>query len=591
MEVAQTPHYILKMMNQYLKDFRSQLRIRFAEDSVDMSYSDWILANTTLRKKPFSFEGYEFQQAIVDDMSPEMYVIKCSQIGLTEVQLRKFAGFLARNTGVNAIFTLPDDNMYKRVSQTRFGPMIAKDNVFNLGADKPIRSMSLYQINQSFGYFVGNKESDATSINADLLFHDELDLSNQEMIALFQSRLQGSDFRITQNFSTPTFEGFGVDAGFRISDQHEYMIKCTCCGHHNLPAFNPNHVVIPGLSSDVNDLLEIDDEMAENLDLPGSYVKCEKCGNKLDMIDPTLRQWVPRFPGRRARGYRVSPFSTPRLTVGYIVDQLLQYRRRDAMRRFHNTVLGEAYNDNNARLSELELRAIMNGVGAADVDEFCPVIVGIDVGLTCHITLYHLGQKHPIAFSWRQVTADTLYNEVEQILERYNVIGGLIDRNPYTPLANDIRDLSGGRILPAEYALPTAATLTFVKDEFDELSHVKINRTTALDALTGAIRKRKIEFYGYGQYESQLIDHLRDMVRIENDEKAAIWQKLTGHDHFFHSASYGYFSMRMLDALDYRKDADTRSLVLTDTVTMENQIGDSLGVISRLKSPMSLGTL
>ncbi len=212
--------------NPYLKDFRTQVRTRFAEDSDKMSYSQWIEKNTKLKKVPFSFKGYEFQRAIVDDMSSNMSVIKCSQIGLTEVQMRKFAAFLARNIGVSGIFTLPNDDMYKRVSSTRFAPMINTEHVFNLGFDKPIRRMDLFQINQSFGYFVGNKESDATSINADLLFHDEVDLSDQEMLGLFQSRLQGSDYRITQGFSTPTFEGFGIDASFRASDQHEYMCKC-----------------------------------------------------------------------------------------------------------------------------------------------------------------------------------------------------------------------------------------------------------------------------------------------------------------------------------------------------------------------------
>ncbi len=307
-----------------------------------MLMSDWIVKNTRLRKRPFSFAGYEFQRQIVDDMHPNMSVIKCSQIGLTEIQIRKFLAFLARNVGVSAIFTLPDDAMYKRVSQTRVKPLVESEAVFNMQtSEKPIRSMALYQINQSFGYFTGNKEGDATSINADALFHDEVDLSDQEMLALFQSRLQGSDYRITQGFSTPTYEGFGVDAGFKVSDQHEYMCRCTKCGHHNIPAFTPDFVTIPGLSGDINDLSEIDAEIASHLDLGAAYVRCENCGARLELHEPSLREWVPRYPGRRQRGYRVTPFATPRLTVEYIVDQLLQYKQRDALRRWYNTVLGE----------------------------------------------------------------------------------------------------------------------------------------------------------------------------------------------------------------------------------------------------------
>ena len=129
--------------NDFLSDFRSQLRQRFAEDSINMSMSEWVEKNTHLRKKQFSFEGYEFQRAIVDDMHPDIHVIKCSQIGLTEVQLRKFAAFLTRTTAVNAIFSLPTDVMFKRVSQTRFGPLIEGEQVFNMTNDssKPVRSV------------------------------------------------------------------------------------------------------------------------------------------------------------------------------------------------------------------------------------------------------------------------------------------------------------------------------------------------------------------------------------------------------------------------------------------------------------------
>ena len=570
-----------------------------------MSMSEWITLNTKLRNKPFSYAGYEFQKAIVDDMSPNVSVIKCSQIGLTEVQLRKFFGFLKRNTGLSGIFTLPDDNMFRRVSTTRAGPIVNTSPVFNLHApsDRPIRRTDLYQIEQSYGYFVGNKESDATSINADLIFHDELDLSDKEMIALFQSRLQGSDYRITQSFSTPTFEGFGIDAGYKASDQHEYLVRCQHCSHHNIPAFNPNFICLPGLSSDVNDLTEIDDEVANRIDLDAAYVKCEKCSNPLNMGDPSLRTWVPRFPGRRARGWRVSPFCTPRLTVPYIVDQLLHYKKQDALRRFHNTVLGEAYNDSNARLSDAEILAVMKS-GARQEKPFAPVVVGIDMGITCHIVIMHLGQQHPVAFEWRQVLADNLVDEVAQILKDYDVVGGCTDRHPYTPLANEIRDMSNGIMMPVEYAnTTTAAFISVVKDELDNVSHVRGNRTMMIDAVAGAVRKRKVEFTGYGSYQSVIQTHLKEMVRIEKEESTggiasdklqqwsppAVWHKLSGNDHFFHALAYAFYAIKVHDALEYRSDADPRSMFSSGVLTIPIQNESSLGMTTRRKTTISLG--
>lgn len=575
--------------NPYLRDFRSQVRTRFAEDSDQMSMSDWIVKNTKLRRKPYSFAGgYEFQRQIVDDMHPNLSCIKCSQIGLTEVQLRKFAAFLARTIAVSAIFTLPDDNMKKRVSQTRFGPMIAGEKVFNLGYDKPIRSMDLYQINQSFGYFTGNKESDATSINADALFHDEVDLSDQEMLGLFQSRLQGSDYKITQGFSTPTFEGFGIDATFNASDQHEYMLRCNKCRHHNIPDFNPNFVHIPGLSSDLNDLSEIDSEMVSRLDLGASVLICERCHHPLDVHDSSLRSWVPRFPGRRGRGYRVRPFSTPRLTIDYIVDQLIQYKQKDALRRWYNTVLGKSFNDSNARLSEADIRAVMGQSGP--ITHSAPVVIGIDMGITCHIVLMHLGGREPVIFDFRQVSSDNLLDEVKQIMETYNVVGGCMDRHPYTPLANSIRDETNGLIVPVEYSgTPNAAAVQIVKDELDNLSHIRANRTTMIDAVATMVRKRRVSMVGYGRHEHLLVQHLQDMVRIEKEDTSAVWQKLTGNDHFFHAIAYAVYATRVNAALLYRSDADPRQMASSLIVTMSE--APPMGVKTRRSEAISLGSI
>lgn len=569
--------------NPYLKDFTAQLRDRFAIESRDMSMTDWVCKNTTLLKKPFSLEGYEFQRAILDDMHPNLCCIKVSQVGLTEVQLRKFAGFLTRNKGTSAIFTLPTDEMYRRVSQTRFSPMLTNDRVFNMASSNPIRRVDLFQIDQSFGYFVGNKESDATSIAADMLLHDELDLSDSEMIALFQSRLQGSNYRITQTFSTPTYEGIAVDAMFKASDQHEYTIRCECCGHHNLPQWTPGHIHFEGLSSDIESFFDVSDEMAERIDYGKSYVFCSKCHKSLNLSDPSLREWVPRFPGRRNRGYRVTPFTTDRLGIQYIMEQQLLFLKQDARRRFHNTVLGEAHNDDNARLSETDIRSIMEGPARPDISPRTPVVVGIDVGLTCHLVLIALTHPTPLVFYWAQIPEHNLADDVERLRDSYNIVGGVIDRFPYTPLSNQIRDESKNLILPCEYAGGTSG-MRLVKDELDALSHVRGPRTEIIDYLVNQIKKRKVAFSGYGQMDHLIIEQLRNMVRVEKSSEVAVWEKIGDNDHFFHALGYGLFAIRVHNLM-LTMDSP-QSLLMTSLVTNTPQIGTNLGLIRKGKQPI-----
>ncbi|CCV12948.1 hypothetical protein MESS4_510115 [Mesorhizobium sp. STM 4661] len=273
-----------------------------------------------------------------------------------------------------------------------------------------------------------------------------------------------------------------------------------------------------------------------------------------------------------------------------MVDQLLLYKSKDALRRWYNTVLGQSFNDSNARLSETDIRAVMGSSSA--ITHSAPVIIGIDMGIICHIVLIHLGQKEPVIFDFRQVSADNLLDEVRQIKETFNLVGGCMDRHPYTPLANSIMEETDGLVIPVEYASsPTSAAVQLVKDELDNISHVRANRTTMIDTVATMIRKRRMSMVGYGKHEHLLVAHLQDMVRIEKEDTSAIWQKLTGNDHFFHAIAYGIYATRVNDALLYRSDADPRSMFTTQDLIVTMKNGPEMGVKSRRKEAISLGTI
>lgn len=523
-------------MNSYLKDFLATADERFSTDASTMPMSDWIMANTTLRKKPYSLKGFEFQRAIIDDMSPELCCIKISQIGLSESQFRKFFGFLRRNTGVTGIFTMPNETMRDRISQTRVKPMIENDKVFNPpGVEKPVRQKGLYQIDQSFGYFTGSGEGDATSIPADLLFHDEIDLTDQQMISLFQSRLQASQYRITQSFSTPTYHGYGIDLLYTNSDQREYLYRCPACRHHQIPQFNLNFVHLDGFKDDVADLTKLSPDHIHSINHQGSYWKCESCSAPLNLHDPSLREWVARHPGRSMHGYRVRPTTVATIDIPYVLRQLLRATTLDNLKGFVNTVLGEPYNDGQARLSETEIRACMGSPSRPDVPNYTPCTIGIDVGLTCNIIL---GTANSIILI-EQVPHAALIGRVKELLAAYNIVGGCIDRYPYTPTSEEIRDISYGKIMPVHYATqPGAPSIKEVKEISEKVSHWQCARTKAIDAVVTSIRRKQREIHGYGALGTVLVNHLRDMVRVEAADQPAIWNKVTGEDHLFHAYVY-----------------------------------------------------
>lgn len=489
----------------------------------------------------------------------------------TEVQIRKSLGFLARNRGTAAIFTLPTDPMFERMSSTRILPLVKEEKVFNLDrdSDKPTRSKGLIQIGNSFLYVTGAKEGDATSISADMVMNDEIDLTDQKMLALFSSRLQNSDWKISQRFSTPTFVNFGIDAGFMGSDQHIYMQKCDACNHWQEPIFTRAFIHLPGLADSAK-LEEIDTQMLDRLRLEEAYVCCEKCRAPLDLGRTENREWVAKFASRtHHRGYRVSPFSTDRLSVQYIISQLLDYKRLDYLRGWYNTVLGMAHDAGNARLSDADIElCFTNEMAVPTVDPRAPTWLGIDVGQTCHIIVSQgVGAEDQQTVMFKSVSVDNIHTEVQTILDTYNVIGGACDRHPYTPTADALFLQSQKRILPIEYR--GEKELNFVLDPVTkEVKHAQANRTILLDLVAKVVRTHRVRFRGYGLQKSLIQTQLKDMVRDETPEKPATWVKLTGNDHYFHALGFLFTGIKLRETY-LKLFSDARTKVAVAAVQMD----------------------
>lgn len=573
------------MSNPYVEELLRRIENRYAIDAVDMPMGEWLCKNTTLNSRPFSFARYPFQRRIADDMHPNMDVIKPSQVGLSEIQIRKSLGFIARNRGTTLIFTMPNEKMFKRMSTTRIKPLVEDEKVFNLdtrSGEKPTRSMGLYQVGTSFMFVTGATEGDATSISADAVMNDEVDLTDQAMLALFNSRLQNSDWKLNQRFSTPTFKGFGVDKGFQISDQHSYLCKCDACNHWNAPVFRPQFVHIPGLPSDLNELTEIDEQLIDTgrIDLVNSYVKCEKCSAPLDLGREENREWVPKYPSRtHHRGFQVSPFSTSRLGVDYIVSQLLRYKSRDYLRGWYNTVLGEAFTDGNSRLSDADITACFTGqMSQPEVDKTAPTWLGIDMGQTCHIIVAQGNSAEKMnAVLFEEVPVKELPYRVKDLMATFNVVGGACDRHPYTPTAEEIHEISEGKIVPVEYRGQKEVNL--VKDQVTEkVTHAQMNRTKMIDVAAAAVRRKKIRFSGYGNQQALITEHLKDMVRDETPETEAKWVKLNGNDHFFHALAFLLGSVKLKETQNHLFN-DPRGVVAVMGVEMQKHTqGGTLGM-------------
>lgn len=522
---------------------------RFGAGSSTDSMGDWICTNTTIKKRPFSFEQYQFQKAIADDMHLDLSVKKCSQIGLTEVQIRKFLAMLTRGNSINGIFTLPNEKMFTRIYNGRIKPILEADSVFNpASAVAPVRRRDQIQIRDSFGYITGCTEGDATSTSADFLMHDEVDLSPQETLALYQSRLQNSDLQMTQKFSTPTFIGFGIDKSYALGDQREYVQRCTSCNHYQIPRFTPRFIHFDNFPFEVESYMDLTIDQINMLDLEHVYVKCEHCDARLDLGNPDLREWIATYPTRNNfRGYQVRPFSTSRLKPRYLFTQLAKYLDEGFPRGFANTVLGEAYTEKNAQIQRGDVEKCMAGQGnIPNISAETPVFLGVDIGFTCHITLSIDDENGlPVFVLFETCSASQLETRIQELRKIYTIVQGAADRFPFTPTVDALRDITGGLILPVQYR--GSAALQPQKDELGSVTHYSANRTLLLDRIHTLINNHKLVLSGYTSQKETLITHLCDMVRDEQPDVEAVWKKITGADHYFHAMALSLLARRICD--------------------------------------------
>lgn len=571
------------MSNPYIQTFLDRCANRYSTDREGMTTGEWMIANTKLHDVPFSFARYPFQKAIADDMHQDLNCIKPSQVGLTEVQIRKVLAFITRYKGVNVIYTLPNEKMFEKISVGRIRPIVDNDKVFNLeqvgNTNKPTRTKSIIQVGRSFMYITGAGEGDATATTADMVANDEVDLTDQAMLALFNSRLQGSDWGLNHKFSTPTFEGYGIDQLFNNSDQQEYFYKCEHCNHHQVPLFNKNFVRLDGLSESI-DFEELEPDMLDDgkIDFLGMHIMCEKCHKKINVGDHSRRQWVAKYPNRtHSRGYRVRTFSTERLTPQYVVQQLFKYKNLDNMRGWHNTVLGQANEGGNERLSvptiqqcfthEMLVKPPLIGV---------PAWVGIDMGQTVHITV---GQGFSLIDLEIREFISCPVGDLPVVLNRlkatYRLWGGGCDRHPYTPTADAAWEQTNGLILPIEYR--GQKEVNIVKNPAGQAIYAQANRTILLDDVARLVRQGKIRFSGYGTQKNTITEHLRDMVREETPETEATWRKLTNNDHYFHSLGFLITAVKMrMEGAGAKEAPEIRSTVAVGGVSFAQPLNSNI---------------
>lgn len=519
-------------------DFHSRIEDKLLHGGAIEKLPEWIVANTTLSGKPWSFKDHEFQIGIARDTAHDVTVKKCSQIGLSELQIRITLALLMVKQGMTAIYVLPHNKFAAKFCKARVDPVIEGSEKIKKLLVKAADSSEMKRIGYSTVYFGGAAdESSAISIPAQLLVEDEYDFCNQTVLEVYDSRLRHAENGgFKRKFSTPTLPGYGISKEYDLSSRGRYTVRCEHCEKVAIPDFY-KHVVIPGFDRHF-DTFNKDDLLDTSLDIDASYIRCEHCGKSLDasLSDPSRREWVHEFPLREKRGYSVRPFDVMKYNATARVIRQVS----DNLAKYANYVHGVEYKskDTQIDIATVQKNTVLEAQGTAD-----GFYMGVDVGKTVHITIGRREDRkfRVICFAKCRHDQSNLVEELLRMFLDFGCIRMVIDAGPDFTLCQQLIYKLGEMVNPCVYVNDNMKKAEYHETkEQQNATMVLAMRTRGLDKLVKMINDGRAEF-PHCEEMTEVREHFGGMKRTSqmdaNGELVNHWQKVSP-DHYFHSMFY-----------------------------------------------------
>lgn len=517
---------------------------------------EWLERNTTLHGNPFSFVGHEYQVKILKDQSREKVIRKCSQVGITELSVRNALAKCALIKGFVVGYTMPTFTMANVLMRTRVDPIISESAYLSSMIHPTLDNADLKAFtNGSFIHMKGSQTgSTALSVKMDMLVHDEVDASDPEILALYQSRLTHSIYKEKIMLSTPTLPGRGIDSMFAHSRRHFNMVKCEHCNEWFAPSYY-DHVVIPGCDKPLGEITKAN---LHRYNYQKAYLACPKCGGAPSLL-PEHREWVCENleDDFVAAGYQISPFDAPTvISPAYLVEASAQYARQVD---FVNQNLGLPAEDSESNISAKELYAHLIDVPQGSVGRR---VCGIDLGMTCYITV---GQIAPdgqlVVIEYLPVPVHQLRDKYREVARTHRLMMTVCDMLPYTEtviaLQQEFKNFFGAIYTQGKGLEPFTVKEKDpdFKDGVAGVRQVNVSKNVAMDSLMNSIRANMLWKVKCAR-DDEWVTMCSAMSRVKRwtptDELVLDWVKpADGQDHAWHSLLYCWVAAQMVGVARY----------------------------------------
>jgi len=283
-----------------------------------------------------------------------------AQLGKTEVGLN-WIGYVMDQAPGPMLTVVPTLEVRKRWVKQRLDPLLTETPVLRKSFDgKRSRDSSNAEDMKDFpgGILViggANSPASLASMPIKYVLCDEVDRfpwdvgGEGDPLGLIDERTKTYPRRKVLLVSTPTIKGMSrIEMEYESSDMREYHVPCPECGEFQMLKWKRKDGSFGLVYSESTGRV---------------WYACEHCGSMIDehhkstMLDQG--RWVPRFPDRPIRGYRLSGLYSP-IGLGFSWQELWAqwksaHRDTTNLKRFINTTLGESWEEQGEDLENVSL--------------------------------------------------------------------------------------------------------------------------------------------------------------------------------------------------------------------------------------------
>jgi hypothetical protein len=476
-----------------------------------------------------------------------LVIQKSTQCGMTTmaaVRLFHFADFWS----IRAMYMLPRQQDYIDFVTTRIDPMISNSDRLRglLGSPDSTRAK---KFGNSFLFFM-ESTVEPRMMPADVVFIDELDLSDMNNVSTAQNRMDDSDWKLSLMFSTPTLANYGINARYSISDRRQWFVSCPACNHLQV------------LNWEVN--LRIKGPEANPTKV---FFGCARCDKPLTLEQIQEGMWVPEYPERSSTmvGYSISQMMTHTAPHLYAVyrDPLTK------IREFYRKNLGVPRESGVGSLSRDDILAsTLSSEFYVTLEESydgnSTYYLGADQGNELQVLIAKIpkGESIPRIVHMESIPFEIGFDRLGVLMRLFNVNKAVLDADPNRHSARNLQKDFMGKLLLADYTQSSIEwTLKKEKDGRVNTS-VLIGRSEGFDRLMEKIKDGGVLLPGslseLPQETETIIDHLtaikRDLREVKKPSgvvEEPVWVELRP-SHYAHALLYLMTAVEIARGKDYK---------------------------------------